>query len=254
MHDMTTTVGDTGMFRFILLLTTLAISTTSTATTMTSTIIAQESFASFDGSGLSPGGDMSGDPGTLDSLHWQVLGASQGDSYFGDTLQSGDYARGLSSGNVRSGGIYAFSLPANKRGLGFQSTGGDFTPGSLIWMITNPGLQWLDNLSLDFEFWWLNNGPHSSQITTQTRSSGPTWLALPNATVLTPSSSDSLGWQGLELQVDMDSFALAPVQMEFKLNVKPALAGGVRAAGLRVDRKGDTTVRINGTVQAPSIR
>ena len=51
-----------------------------------------------------------------------------------------------------------------------------------------------------------------------------------------------------------DSFALAPVQMEFKLNVKPALAGGVRAAGLRVDRKGDTTVRINGTVQAPSIR
>jgi len=50
------------------------------------------------------------------------------------------------------------------------------------------------------------------------------------------------------------SFDRAPLRLEFKLNVKPALAGGVRAAGLRVDRKGDTTVRITGTVRAPAIR
>ncbi len=50
------------------------------------------------------------------------------------------------------------------------------------------------------------------------------------------------------------SFDLAPLQLEFKLNVKPALASGARAAGLRVDRKGDTTVRITGTVSAPSLR
>lgn len=50
------------------------------------------------------------------------------------------------------------------------------------------------------------------------------------------------------------SFDRAPLRMEFKLNVKPALAGGVRSAGLRVDRKGNTTVRITGTVQAPNIR
>jgi type II secretion system protein N len=50
------------------------------------------------------------------------------------------------------------------------------------------------------------------------------------------------------------SFANAPLRLEFKLNVKPALAGGVRSAGLRIDRKGNTTVRITGTVAAPNLR
>ncbi len=50
------------------------------------------------------------------------------------------------------------------------------------------------------------------------------------------------------------SFERAPLRMEFDLNVKPALAGGARAAGLRVDSKGDTKVRISGTVSNPRIR
>ncbi len=50
------------------------------------------------------------------------------------------------------------------------------------------------------------------------------------------------------------TFALAPLRMEFDLNVKPALAGGVRSAGMRVNSKGDTKVRISGTVASPQLR
>ncbi|MFP8880993.1 MAG: type II secretion system protein GspN [Myxococcota bacterium] len=50
------------------------------------------------------------------------------------------------------------------------------------------------------------------------------------------------------------SFARAPLQIEFDLNVKPALASSVRAAGARVDRKGDAKIRITGTVSDPIIR
>ena len=50
------------------------------------------------------------------------------------------------------------------------------------------------------------------------------------------------------------SFEIAPLRMQFQLNVQSSFAGGVRAAGLKIDRNGDTTVRITGTVSNPSIR
>ena len=46
----------------------------------------------------------------------------------------------------------------------------------------------------------------------------------------------------------------APLAFEFQLNVKPALSGAVRAAGLQVDPEGATAVRVLGTVGRPIIR
>jgi len=51
-----------------------------------------------------------------------------------------------------------------------------------------------------------------------------------------------------------ESFPVAPLALEFDLNVKPALAGGVRSAGLRVNSQGDTKVRVSGTVASPRFR
>jgi hypothetical protein len=50
------------------------------------------------------------------------------------------------------------------------------------------------------------------------------------------------------------SFARAPLQMEFILNVKPALTLSLRATGARVNRNGDTKIRITGTASNPIIR
>ena len=173
------------MIRFLLLTTLLFINTPS-ATAVT---IAQESFTDFEALGLRPGG---GD-GMLDSAKWRITGASSGDSEFGDRTASGDLARGLSTGRVRAGGLYAFALPEGKRGLGFQATGGDFTPGTLIWSVANPTDQWLSKMVFTFELWWLNDGMRSTEIETHYSFDGLTWLFIASTQI--PLGTDALGWQ-----------------------------------------------------------
>jgi type II secretion system protein N len=51
-----------------------------------------------------------------------------------------------------------------------------------------------------------------------------------------------------------ETFEQAPVSIEFELSIDPALSKKVRAAGLRVSRKGLTKVRISGTVAKPTSR
>ena len=172
------------MIRFFVLGTLLAVSTCTAAVT----IVAQESFADFEALGLRPGGGG----GTLDSTRWRVVGASSGDSAFADTSTSSDFTGGLSAGGVRRGGLYAFSLPGNRRGIGFQPTGSDFTPGALLWTVANETRQWLSDIVLTFELWWLNNGARSTGIKTQASLDGTNWLSLAN--VLTPEAVDALGW------------------------------------------------------------
>ncbi len=46
----------------------------------------------------------------------------------------------------------------------------------------------------------------------------------------------------------------APIGFEFELNVKPALSGAVRSAGLQVDAEGAATARVSGTVSRPKVR
>jgi type II secretion system protein N len=50
------------------------------------------------------------------------------------------------------------------------------------------------------------------------------------------------------------TFEQAPVNLELELEIRPALAGKLRSAGLRVNRKGPSKIRISGTVAQPTIR
>lgn len=156
---------------------------------VTATIIIEESFTDYAGLGLSPGGSG----GTLDSMQWRVFGASSGDSITGEHTVQGDFARGVTDGGVRTGGLYAVALPDGKRGLGVQATAADFTPGALLWAVTNPTDRWLSHLLLSFELWWLNDGTRSTAIDTHFSSDGTNWELL--AREQTPSASDDLGWQ-----------------------------------------------------------
>jgi len=51
-----------------------------------------------------------------------------------------------------------------------------------------------------------------------------------------------------------ETFEQAPVSIELELSIDSALSRKVRAAGLRVGRRGQTKVRISGTVAQPTIR
>ncbi len=81
----------------------------------------------FDGSGFT----STPVSGQLDSDAWESTGMSDGALSYGGSATSGDYARGTSSGGVTSGGFYAFDTGAGNNTLGFQGTGGDFTPGTI---------------------------------------------------------------------------------------------------------------------------
>jgi len=87
----------------------------------------------FAGSGLAP----SPTAGQLDSDGWATNGMSDGSTAFGATATSGDYARGVSTGGVVSGGFYGFEVAAGNIAFGNQPTSSDWSPGSITLKVLN---------------------------------------------------------------------------------------------------------------------
>lgn len=116
-------------------------------------------FSSFTGSGFSP----TPGPGMLSSDDWEVLGSSDGDLLFGDTETGGQFARGVSNGGVTAGGIYAFNTGAGTA-FGFQATGTAFTPGSFTLRIQNNTGAPIEDLTLIYDIWVLNNQDRSNSF------------------------------------------------------------------------------------------
>ena len=153
-------------------------------------LLVSESFAHYTGAGLAPGGGE----GRLDSEHWAVLGFSDGDSAFGGQHLSGDLARGEAAEAVRSGGLYAFSLPAGAVGLGVQATSSDFSPGAVLWRVSNSADGNWVSLSLSFDLWLRNDGDRTTGLAVDLALSDAldTWIALPEASLLSPGTADDL--------------------------------------------------------------
>jgi hypothetical protein len=89
-----------------------------------------EGFDSFAGTGFAP----SPAAGQLDSDTWALNGLSDGDTAWGGTYTTGDYARGIDEDGASTGGIYAFDVVSGAGTdyiLGVQPTDADFTPGAI---------------------------------------------------------------------------------------------------------------------------
>ena len=115
----------------------------------------------IDGSGL----QSTPSSGQLDSDGWKMLGFSDGDTSFGSTNTSGDYAGGTSGGGTTGGGSYAFQVGgASDVAFGFQGTGSDFTPGSYILKITNNTGTTVTRFEVDYEVWVLNDEARSNSV------------------------------------------------------------------------------------------
>jgi hypothetical protein len=89
-------------------------------------------FTGFDGSGFDPAPSA----GQLDGDDWAATGFSDGDRAFGDVDTTGDYAKGTTTGDIFSGGIYALDNGGNIS-LMIQPTGSDWTPGTLTLRLQN---------------------------------------------------------------------------------------------------------------------
>lgn len=96
--------------------------------------------------------------GQLDSDAWLVEGLSQGNTTFGGSFTTSDYAQGNSIGGVFSGGIYGFVVAPGDTALGIQPTGSDFTPGSITLKIENNTGVSLDSIRLSYMLYFNNDG------------------------------------------------------------------------------------------------
>ena len=173
------------MIRFCIFGALLALNTSTSAVV----ILAHETFGEFEARGLrAAGGD-----GTLDSDQWRITGASIGDTTFAASSNAPVFARGRSNGGVRRAGLYAFSLPQGRRGLGVAATRADFTPGALIWSVVNRTQDWINHLALAFELWVLNDGSRGTEIETAISFDNTSWVPL--ASTVTALVADNLGWR-----------------------------------------------------------
>lgn len=117
-------------------------------------------FNSFGGSGFSP----TPSSGQLDSDTWAFFGLSDGDIQFGGSGNTGDFARGTSSGGVSPGGVYAFDHGNGNYLFGVQPTSADFTPGEIMLRIQNLSGQTINYFDLSYEIWSYNDGGRSNYL------------------------------------------------------------------------------------------
>ena len=117
-------------------------------------------FQSFTGSGFAPTPSV----GQLDSDTWRVLGLDDGNTTFGGTHTSGDFARGTSAGGVTTGGVYAFTVGTGNTALGVQPGGTDFTPGSFVLRIQNNTGGTVSSWNLSYDLFVLNDQGRSNSL------------------------------------------------------------------------------------------
>lgn len=159
------------------------------------------SFDGFNGSGFCP------DPATgqLDSDTWSVLGLSDGDLNFGDTGTVGDFARGISSGKVSTGGCYAFDIGSGNIALGFQPSTSDWTPGDLILKVQNNTGNNIITLSISYSLWVYNDNPRANSFNFSHSPNNSDYNPEPTLNFSSPEDTDDFpAWTETIMDIDLN--------------------------------------------------
>lgn len=140
------------------------------------------------------GAGFAADPaaGQLDSDVLSIAGFSEGDLPFGTAAESGDFARGTTTGGVSSGGVYAFDLGEGDMALGVQPTGSDYTPGSLTLRIENGSTVPLVRIQVTYDVVVFNDQGRSTSwnLSFSSDELGP-YEAVPAADYASPETADA---------------------------------------------------------------
>jgi hypothetical protein len=172
--------------------------------------------------------------GQFDSDAWEVTGWSDGTLIFGGTRTSGDYARGVASAPVSTGGFYSFKISSNNYALGIQPGGSDWAPGTLTLRIQNNTVTTLSGLTVSYTIYVRNDQPRANSFnflhsannsnftqinsldyTSPAAAAGTEWIVVPRTTVITglnvdPGAYYYLRWAGADAggSGSRDEFAL----------------------------------------------
>lgn len=140
---------------------------------------------------LGTGLDTAPVAGQLDSDEWMVTGNSVGNSTFGGTHVTDDFARGVDADTVATGGMYAFTVAAGDNAFGWQPTGADLTPGQfVVRFVNNTGAPIVDP-RLGYEVWIYNDQPRANSVIPATSVDGTTFVAWPAETVTSAEAADA---------------------------------------------------------------
>ncbi|HOX78435.1 MAG TPA: hypothetical protein PLW31_10400 [Bacteroidales bacterium] len=145
----------------------------------------------FAGTGLEP----SPATGRLDSDAWATTGMDEGISTYGDTKISGDFARGVSNGNVSlgTGGFYSFQVATGDYAFGTQPTGNDWTPGTMTLRIkNNTGLS-ISGISFSYNICVYNDQPRSNSFNFSYSIDSSAYIQITDLNYSTPTTATS-GW------------------------------------------------------------
>ncbi|AFM06182.1 fibronectin type III domain-containing protein [Bernardetia litoralis DSM 6794] len=150
-----------------------------------------ENFTAFTGTGFAPIPAA----GQLDSDVWKVTGLSTGTGTFGGTHDTGDFARGASTGDESTGGIYSFDVGGGNNTLGAQLGSSDFTPGSMIAKIENNTGAILTSVTVAYDIYYNNNATRGNSFNFSYSSDDVTYTNVATLDFATAAAADALGWQ-----------------------------------------------------------
>ncbi|RVT98989.1 ExeM/NucH family extracellular endonuclease [Rhodovarius crocodyli] len=123
-------------------------------------------FSGFTGAGFAP----TPGAGQLDSDFWRIQGFSDnaGLMDYGATATTGDYARGVLSGDPTTAGVYAVETGVASLGTSFviQTTGAEFgtTPGTITLRVQYLGTETLSSFVFDYDGVYRNNAGRSVAV------------------------------------------------------------------------------------------
>ena len=147
-------------------------------------------FTGFTGDGFS----LAGDSGRLDADDWAVTGLSDGDKDFGVEDLNGDYAKGVTTGGIFSGGLYAYDLGSDPALL-VQPTGSDWTPGTITLRLQNNTGSTASEISVAYDLIVNNNEGRANSYNFSFSLDNVTYNAVPALDYTSVEAEDTLGFQ-----------------------------------------------------------
>ncbi|HMN91483.1 MAG TPA: hypothetical protein PKD70_15785, partial [Saprospiraceae bacterium] len=180
-------------------------------------------FNDFRGSGFSPNPST----GQFCSTNIEVTGFMPVSGFnFGGTATTDDFARGVTTGGITQGGIYALNRGSGNYALWVQPTADDFTPGTITLRVQNNSGSTLEDLCFAYEMLVRNDGGRSNSFDFAISKDNQNFTTL--ITYTSPAAADTLGNQSFQMGECLDGINLSPGEFVY-LRWRSDDMGGVGA-------------------------
>lgn len=173
--------------------------------------------------------------GQLFASAWAIEGMSDGNAPFNTTKTSGDFARGQSSGQVTTGGLYSFEVDNQNHALGFQSTTSDFNPGSIILKVQNKTGNAITSILLSYMVYCNNDEGRSSSLSFSYSTDNINFTEINSIKYTSPETEDALLWKANFINTSISSMNIAPQQFLFLKWSSADIAGSGSRDELAID-------------------